>query len=178
MIEIEKKYRLTKKQRADVMRRLPKIGANYQGKELEENTLYRGGSLDGSSVLRIRRVGEKAILTYKQRMPSTSSIKHQRENETRVSDAESMAEILDGLGYSRALVYEKRRETWRLRKTEIVLDELPFGLYMEIEGSEQEIEIIERDLGIKGLRAEKATYPQLASKHGRRQGSLIESRFD
>jgi adenylate cyclase, class 2 len=178
MIEIEKKYRLTKQQRANVLRRLPKIGANYEGTELEENTLYHGEGLNGASILRLRRVGRKAILTYKQRLPSTSSIKHQTENETRVSNAESMAEILDALGYTPALVYEKRRETWRLRKTEIVLDELPFGLYMEIEGSEQEIGKIERDLGIKGLRAEKATYPQLASKHGRRQGSLIESRFD
>ena len=178
MIEIEKKYRLTKQQRADVLRRLPKIGANYQGKEIEENTIYQGEGLNGSSVLRLRRVGNKAILTYKQRFPSTSSIKHQRENETRVADAESMDEILEGLGYTPALVYEKRRETWRLRKTEIVLDELPFGLYMEIEGSEEEIRKIEKDLGMKGLRAEKATYPQLAFKHGRRQGNLIESRFD
>ena len=178
MIEIEKKYRLTKQQRALVLRRLPKIGANYQGKELEENTIYKGDGINGASILRLRRVGRKAILTYKRRLPSTSSIKHQRENETRVSDADSMAEILDALGYTPALVYEKRRETWRLRKTEIVLDELPFGLYMEIEGGEQEIRRIEQDLGIKGLRAEKATYPQLAFKHGRREGDLIESRFE
>src|SRR6266571_1799922 len=88
-IEIEKKYRLTKKQRAELLRRLPVIGATLQGEEFEENTLYGGDVLDvGRCVLRLRRVGDSAILTYKERFPSSSSIKQQREVETRVSDAD------------------------------------------------------------------------------------------
>jgi adenylate cyclase class 2 len=178
-IEIEKKYRLTKKQRESVLRRLPEIGAKFRGKELEENTLYGGENLDiARSVLRLRRVANYAILTYKERFPTSSSIKHQREDETRVADPGSMDAILDALGFSRALVYEKRRETWRLGKAEILIDELPFGLFMEIEGSETDIRAIERKLGIKGLRAERATYPQLALKHGIKYGNVIEARFD
>jgi len=178
-IEIEKKYRLTKKQREAVHRRLPEIGAKLRGKELEENTLYGGESLDiGRSILRLRRVTNNAILTYKERFPASSSIKHQREDETRVADPEAMDAILDALGFTPALVYEKRRETWRLGKAEILIDELPFGLFMEIEGSETDIRAIERKLGIKGLRAERATYPQLALKHGTKYGNVIEARFD
>ena len=177
-IEIEKKYRLTKKQRESVVRCLPEIGARLRGKELEENTLYSGDCLDiGRSVLRLRRVANYAILTYKERFPASSSIKHQREDETRVSDPEAMDAILDALGFTPALVYEKRRETWRLGKAEILIDELPFGLFMEIEGSETDIRAIERKLGIKGLRAERATYPQLALKHGTKYGNVIEARF-
>lgn len=178
MIEIEKKYRLTKRQRDDVLRRLEEVGARRRGEEFEENTLYRGGALKlGSSVLRLRRAGKKALLTYKERLPGLSSIKHQREDETVVADPEAMDAILDALGFTRALVYEKRRQTWRLGKAEIVVDELPFGLFMEIEGSEDEIRAVERALGVKGLRAEHATYPQLAEKHGKRFGDLIEARF-
>jgi adenylate cyclase class 2 len=117
-------------------------------------------------------------LTYKERFPTSSSIKHQHEDETRVADPEAMDAILDALGFTPALVYEKRRETWRLGKAEIVIDELPFGLFMEIEGSETDIKAIERKLGIKGLRAERATYPQLALKHGTMYGNVIEARFD
>ena len=179
-VEIEKKYRLSKNQREAVLKRLPQIGAKLKAEEFEENTLYGGGELlhMGHSVLRLRRVNGAAILTYKERLPSTSSIKHQREEETRVSDAEAMDVILDALGFTAALVYEKRRQTWRLGKSEIVIDELPFGLFMEIEGSEEEIRDIEGKLAVKRLRAERATYPQLTLKHGTKTGSIIEARFD
>lgn len=177
-IEIEKKYRLTKQQREDVLQRLPLIGAKRKGEEFEENTLYAGATLDvGHAVLRLRRVGKRGILTYKERFPTRSDIKHQREDETRIDDPEAMELILDALGFTPALVYEKRRETWRLGKTEIVIDELPFGLFMEIEGTEQGIRDVESKLGIKRLRTEPATYPQLSLKHGIDHGGVIESRF-
>jgi adenylate cyclase, class 2 len=177
-VEIEKKYRLSKKQREDVLQRLPKIGAKRKGEEFEVNTLYAGETLDvGHSVLRLRRIGNRGILTYKERFPTRSSIKHQREDETRVDDPDAMELILDALGFAPALVYEKRRETWRLAKIEIVIDELPFGLFMEIEGTEQGIRDVESKLAIKRLRSEPATYPQLSLKHGIDCDGVIESRF-
>jgi adenylate cyclase class 2 len=176
-IEIEKKYRLTAKQRDEVLKRLPMIGAKRAGEEFEENTLFAGESIDMSrSVLRLRRVGKHAILTYKERFPTRSDIKHQREDETVVSDAEAMELILEGIGFTAALVYEKRRETWKLGKIEIVIDELPFGLFMEIEGAEEDIREIESKLAIK-LKAELETYPRLTMKHGTNCGGVIEARF-
>ena len=178
MIEVEKKFRLTKRQRDAVLKRLPEVGANLEGEEFEENTLYSGEALsDGTCVLRLRRVGARATLTYKKRIPTSSAIKHQREEETGVGDPEAMEAILEALGFTPALVYEKRRQTWRLGKTEIVIDVLPFGLFMEIEGRAIEIKAVERKLGLKGLRAEHATYPQLAKKHGKVYEGLIEARF-
>ncbi|MCU1264697.1 MAG: adenylate cyclase [Acidobacteria bacterium] len=177
-IEIEKKYRLTKKQRDELVRRLPAIGATSHGEEFEENTLYGGEALEwGRCVLRLRRVGDSAILTYKERFPSTAPIKRQREDETLVEDADAMDAILEALGFAPALVYEKRRTTWRLGDAEIVIDELPFGLFMEIEASEPEIKKVERKLAVKGLRAEQASYPQLTRRHGKPYGSVIEARF-
>jgi adenylate cyclase class 2 len=177
-IEIEKKYRLTRKQREEVSRRLPRIGAKRKGEEFEVNTLYAGGTLNlGRSVLRLRRVGKRGILTYKERFPTRSDIKHQREDETRVDDPDALELILEALGFTAALVYEKRRETWTLGKTEIVIDELAFGLFMEIEGAEQSIRDIESELAIKRLRTEPATYPQLTLKHGKDYDGVIESRF-
>ena len=178
MIEVEKKYRLTTRQRDAVLKRLPELGANLEGEDFEENTLYSGAALsDGSCVLRLRRVGSKATLTYKKRLPSSSAIKQQREEETSISDPEAMEAILEALGFTPALVYEKRRQTWRLGKAEIVIDVLPFGLFMEIEGRATEIKAVERKLGLKGLRAEQATYPQLTAKHGKVYEGLIEARF-
>ncbi len=177
-IEIEKKYRLTKNQREEVLQRLPRIGAKRKGEDFEVNTIYAGEPLDvGRCVLRLRRIGNRGSLTYKERFPTPSAIKHQREDETGVGDPEAMALILDALGFNPALVYEKRRETWRLVKTEIVIDELPFGLFMEIEGTEKGIQDVENKLAIKRLRTETATYPQLALKYGTDSGGVIESRF-
>jgi adenylate cyclase class 2 len=177
-IEIEKKYRLTKKQREEVLQRLPKIGAKRKGDEFEVNTLYAGENLDmGRAVLRLRRVGKRGILTYKERFPTRSDIRFHREDETRVDDPDAMELILSALGFRAALVYEKRRETWTVGKTEIVIDELPFGLFMEIEGTEQSIGEVESNLAIERLRSETATYPQLTLRHGTDYGGVIEARF-
>ena len=178
MIEVEKKFRLTKRQRDTVLKRLPEIGAQLEGEDFEENTLYDGEALrEGACVLRLRRTGGRATLTFKRRLPGKSPIKQQREEETEVEDPEAMAAILEALGFTASLVYEKRRQTWRLGQTEIVIDVLPFGLFMEIEGRENEIKSVERRLGMKGLRAEHATYPQLTTKHGKRCEGLVEARF-
>ena len=178
MIEVEKKFRLTKRQRDAVLKRLPEIGAAYAGEDFEENTLYSGEALqDGTCVLRLRRVDGKATLTFKKRTRTSSAIKHQLEEETGIADPDAMGAILQSLGFTPALVYEKRRQTWRLGNAEIVIDVLPFGLFMEIEGTAREIRAVEKKLGLKGLRAEHATYPQLTAKHGKVHGDLIVARF-
>lgn len=177
-IEIEKKYRLTKNQRDEVTKRLGEIGVNSRPEEFEENTLYRGGVLDTRQcVLRVRRVGARTFLTYKERFPTSSSIKHQREDETEVADAQALAAILEALDYKPRLIYEKRRTTWDVGEAEVVVDELPFGLFMEIEASELEILRVEKLLAIKNLRAEAETYPRLSVKHGKLIGDVVEARF-
>ena len=177
-IEIEKKYRLTQKQREEIVVRLSEIGATHQGIDFEVNTLYAGDTIDTErAVLRLRRVGEKGILTFKERLPGDSPIKHQLEDETSVGDPEAMDAILESLGFNPSMVYEKRRERWMLGKTEIVLDELPFGLFMEIEGQESAIREIEKKLAIKRLKTETETYPRLTWKHGFNNGGVVEARF-
>ena len=178
-IEIEKKYRLTNEQVRLLADTLPRVGASRVGLEFEVNTLYRHPAIDHqTSVLRVRRVGERTILTFKQHLPTSTSAKYRREEETEVMNYDALAAILEVLGCAPALVYEKRRETWRLRDAEIVVDELPFGWFMEIEGSEEAISEVEQLISIEGLTEEIATYPQLTLKHGKKQGERIEARFE
>jgi adenylate cyclase class 2 len=169
---------LTKRQRDTLLKRLPQIGAQLEGEDFEENTLYNGEALqDRACVLRLRRVGRRSTLTFKTRLPGAAAIKQQHEEETAVGDPDAMAAILEALGFTASMVYEKRRQTWRLGETEIVIDVLPFGLFMEIEGAAKEIKSVERKLAMRGLRAEHATYPQLTAKHGKRCDGVIEARF-
>jgi adenylate cyclase class 2 len=177
-IEIEKKYRLTPKQREEVLIRLPELGATRESADFEINTLYSGDSIDSKrAVLRLRRIGERGILTFKERLPSDSPIKHQLEDETTVGDPDAMDAILESLGFNPTLIYEKRRERWLIGDTEVVIDELPFGLFMEIEGEEHAIKQIEKNLAIKRLKSETATYPLLTREHGIETDGVVEARF-
>jgi len=177
-IEIEKKYSLTKRRRPAIEKRLRELGVSPGPVEFEENTLYRGGRIDlGNCALRLRRVGARAILTFKQRLPSKSSIKHQQEEETEVANAEAAHAILTALGFRPGLVYEKRRTRWQLGRAEVVIDELPFGLFMEIEGTEKEIARVEALLGIEDLPAVMETYPMLTVRLGKERKGIVEARF-
>jgi len=178
-IEVEKKYRLTAKQREEVRARLPEIGAVREGEEFEVNTLYSGDAVElNQAVLRLRRIEERALLTYKERVGTRTDIKEQLEFETAIENPDAIEFILEALGYYPALVYEKRRETWRIEDTEVVVDELPFGLFMEIEGEEQSIQDIENRLAIKSLVAEPLAYPRLTMNHGTNIAGVIEARFE
>ena len=177
-IEIEKKYRLTKRRRQTIERRLREMGVEPLPIEFEENTLYRGGRVDaGNCTLRLRRVNDSAILTFKRRFPSKSAIKHQQEEETVVADANATHAILTSLGFFPGLVYEKRRVRWNVGKVKLVIDELPFGLFMEIEASEKEIKRVEKLIGAEDLPAVLETYPALTAKLGRNERGIIEARF-
>jgi hypothetical protein len=58
-----------------------------------------------------------------------------------------------------------------------VIDELPFGLFMEIEAAEKEIKRIEKMLGAEAFEAVHETYPDLTVRFGRKQKGIIEARF-
>jgi adenylate cyclase, class 2 len=177
-IEIEKKYRLTKTQRDRIMKRLRELKARRFKEEFEENSIYRGGALElGKRALRLRRVGGRATLTFKERFPSLASVKHQLEEETQVADADVVDAILQGLGFEVALVYEKRRARWKVGRAEVALDELPFGLFMEIEASEPEIARVEELLNATRLPAELETYPTITAKLGKVRDGVVEARF-
>jgi inorganic triphosphatase YgiF len=118
-IEIEKKYRLEPGQVEPLRRRLKDVGAEGRGSaEFEENVIYTGPGLDPARrVLRLRHKGTRAVFTFKERDPSDSPIKRQREEETEVSDAGALASRRssstscpsDSSSRSRA----RRRASWR-----------------------------------------------------------------
>ena len=179
--EIEKKYRLGGEEIGRLRRRLREVGAEGRGEEFEENTLYAGPGLErGNRVLRLRRAqgNRRAIFTFKESMAGASGIKRRREDETAVEDPDALASILDALGYAPAVVYEKRRETWRAAGVEVVLDELPLGLFVEIEGGEELILKAEQLLELGAAEVEFKSYPQLALEHGTNKGGVVEARFE
>ena len=65
-----------------------------------------------------------------------SEVRVREEIEVGVGDFEKAEAILKRIGFEEQVRYEKYRETYTLNEIEVVLDELPFGDFVELEGSE------------------------------------------
>jgi predicted adenylyl cyclase CyaB len=116
--------------------------------------------------LRLRReiIGEskKVILTYKGPRQE-ARFKSRQETEIEVSDFEVASQLLTALGYEKTLVFEKRRQVWRLADCEVCLDELPLlGSFVEIEapGEGQIGDVLEK-MGLVHLGHVNESYAQL-----------------
>ena len=178
-IETEKKYRLGPRRLDEVTRKLIELGASYQKEVFEVNYQHRGGEMDErGATLRLRKIGDFTLLTYKERVKTDNGAKSKIEYETNVSDVEAAEAIIERLGYRLTAVYEKRRKYWRLGDVEVVLDELPFGLFMEIEGTEEAITTAAARLGLKDIEQEPRGYPRLTIKYGKMNDGVAEAKFE
>ena len=124
--------------------RLQTAGAQLQqGRIYEHNIRYDNawnGLLSRARLLRLRQ-DKIARLTFKGEPAETveSEVKVREELEIEVSDFATAAAILERIGFEQRQVYEKYRETFRFEEVEVVLDEMPFGNFVELEGEEQAI---------------------------------------
>jgi len=92
-------------------------------------------------VLRLRQDTD-ARFTYKSPSTNQQGVLSRTEIEFTVGDFEKAKEFLEALGYQKLIAYEKYRTTYQWDKTLIMLDELPYGNFVEIEG--EAIELIRK----------------------------------
>ena len=85
-------------------------------------------------VLRLRRDTQN-ILTFKGSANYQDGIADRQEIEVTTSNFEDTKNILEALGFQVFMIYEKYRTTYTLKDCEVVLDEMPFGTFIEIEGT-------------------------------------------
>ncbi len=88
-------------------------------------------------VLRLRRDTESK-LTYKGASQNKSGVLDRQEIEFVVGDFEKARQFLQALGYRQTMFYEKYRATYELDNLSIMVDELPYGNFLEIEGENVE----------------------------------------
>jgi len=91
---------------------------------------------DGKA-LRLRQ-DEAARITFKGTSVYSEGVRSRPEFETTLGDFETGRKILDALGYVTVAIYEKYRRTYELGELHIMLDELPYGDFVEIEGPDLE----------------------------------------
>jgi adenylate cyclase, class 2 len=126
--------------------------------------------------LRLRRQAdgcrERFILTYKG-AKQTHDFKKREEINIEVQDIAAMERLLEGLGYRKALAFNKKRQTWLLNDCEVALDELPLiGTFVEIEGPDSpHIARVQEMLGLSRAPHVKDSYACLIQAELTRRGS-------
>lgn len=99
-------------------------------------------------VLRLRQDKDN-ILTFKGAVETGKPVSIRQEIEVVVDDFETTRKLLKGLGYEVVMEYEKYRTTYSLLDTLVVLDELPYGKFIEIEGPDgNSIQKVARNLNL------------------------------
>ncbi|MBK6645679.1 MAG: class IV adenylate cyclase [Anaerolineales bacterium] len=165
---------------ARVGSRLHELGAGMvQPRAHEINIRFdtRDGALRREfKALRLRRDTE-AKLTYKGPSKERDGVLKRREIEFTVGNFESAIQFLEALGFEPAAYYEKYRETHELNGAHVMLDELPFGSFVEIEGGDTDT--LRSNAAALGLRWDAAVrmgyltlFERVAEKHSLDAGQL------
>lgn len=160
----------------------PKVS---QSRTFEDNILYDlpGDELKAQGkVLRIRRVGDRAWLTYKEKIPSAAGSRHTEriERESGISHPDAVAGALEGLGFRIAYRYQKYRAMYRLPDLDICLDETPIGCFVELEGEPLRIDQVAERLGKSEAdyirRNYRTLHAERAAARGEAPGNMVFDR--
>ncbi len=151
LLKIKKRLREMKAQL--IQKRMHEANIRYDTPEL---SLRQRGH-----VLRLR-LDDKARLTYKGPGKAGSGIISRTEIEFVVEDFDLAKIFLESLGYEKLFFYEKYRSIYQLDDAHVMLDELPYGTFVEIEGAgKKHIKTIAASLGLEWEAAVEASYHSL-----------------
>ena len=140
--EVERKYRIS--DATALVECVRGLGGNFGQAELQVDTYYSHPCRDfaqSDEALRIRRVGDKAFITYKGPKLDAES-KTRREIELELSgDVKGVldhAALLEALGFRTVAKVTKKRQTaeivWNDHEVEVALDEVDeVGKFVELE---------------------------------------------
>ncbi|MGD9082985.1 MAG: class IV adenylate cyclase [Desulfobacterales bacterium] len=149
-LEIEVKFYLSDMD--SIRDRILALGAVSRGRVFETNIRFEDADnrlIEKKSLLRLRR-DRKITLTFKDEPAfKDHQFKILRELEVEVSDFTTMKHILESLGFREEQVYEKWRETFMLNSTNLCLDTMPYGDFLEIEGQKEDIKELAYRIGLK-----------------------------
>jgi adenylate cyclase class 2 len=131
---------------------LKRLGAKrIHGRRFEDNIVFDRSeqALDpAGKLLRLRRYGDQAWLTFKAPVPGTHRHKVREEHETSLADADAAQRILEHLGFKPHYRYQKFRTLFELGALHVCLDETPIGCFVELEGPPEEIDRAAKAMGL------------------------------
>jgi adenylate cyclase class 2 len=149
---------------APVHQALEQAGATViQPRSFEKNIRYEDAaeSLTARGIVVRLRQDQQVHFTYKEPGFVQDGIVSRFEAEVQVSDFETMEILLTKLGYHPFMQYEKYRTTYALDGVEVMLDELPYGFFVEIEGTVERIQALATRLNLADAPRYAASYVHL-----------------
>lgn len=151
----------------DIISKLRKNNAILIGSSKEITTRYdtENSSLEKSGKFVRTREGFKKVVSLKEKTSENTKLFERDEFEVEIDDIENMQIILQKIGLKPVLKMEKYRLKWNLNGIKLNVDELPFGLYLEIHGSEKNIDYIMKKIGIETEEKIVATYWDIYNKY-------------
>lgn len=137
--ELEVKFHIA--QPAELERRLVDVGAVLLHPRTHEYNL-RFDSANGAlgqahSMLRLRR-DTSSHMTFKGPSTTLGGVLARQEIEFDVSNFTQAQKLIEALGFGSKFMYEKYRTTYAMNGLKVTLDEMPYGHFVEIEGTEPE----------------------------------------
>jgi len=103
-------------------------------------------------------INSSAVFTVKVKKEKKSRYFERDEYETEISNYKAVIDILKKFGFTNIHTFDKVREIWILpgSNLEILIDTLPFGIFIELEGEKENIEKTIERLELKGKRITRA----------------------
>lgn len=148
-LEIEVKFYIT--QINTIRDKIINTGSITCERLFETNVIFedKGKNLvKNKSLLRLRQ-DTKTLLTFKTKPDvNDNNFKIVRELEVEVSNFKTMASIFEFLGFYKEKIYEKWRESFVIKGSNLCIDTLPFGNFLEIEGEKDSIKELAEIIGL------------------------------
>lgn len=146
-----------------VRRRLLDLGATVTKERVFERNLRfdtSGQSLRSQDKLLRLRQDTAVTVTFKGMTDAQagSEARVREELEFEADDFDIVALVFRRLGFQPVQTYEKYRETFALDDVEVVLDEMPYGDFVELEGEEADLKTAVVDLGLNWQQRILANY--------------------
>jgi len=158
---IEKEIKVKLENPLAVIDQLRRSGALFLGGALEKTVRFDTDNLDyekNGKFIRCRS-GFSNTITLKEKIKDASTnVRARKETEFEIEDIDKMQYILETLGLTYTRTMEKYRQQWKFNNVSITIDELCFGIFMEIEGEESEIYKTCEILGINADETILVTY--------------------
>ncbi len=160
--EIEAKFLVTRLR--DLQERLVDLHSALVEPRIHELNLRfddnQGTLTETGQVLRLRR-DARIHLTYKDAGQAQAGVIERREVEVEIGDFQAAHDLLVSLGFRVIFIYEKYRTTYSFDRVHVMLDELPYGDFAEIEGEAAAIQEAARRLELNCSRAVLGSYHSL-----------------
>jgi adenylate cyclase, class 2 len=144
--------------------RIRSLGAEMKGSGFETNIRFDDEAMrltQGKKLLRLRQDTRCRLTVKSPPDDADTEFKIFRELEVDISDSQTMIAILEQLGFYPRQVYEKQRETYLFNQTELCLDSLPYGHFLEIEGGKDDIRKAAEAIGLNWEKRITANYLSL-----------------